>query len=120
MTFFLLFLTSCTDQKALQIKEDTKMRLWFARNTVLLFEQCYKDLNLKEDSTAEESKAALERQKNLCDKYREKETKLLEICSKEIPASINSEHAPNSDEEYEKAKKELLKICSVVEVKNQK
>ena len=33
-------------------------------------------LNLKKDSTAEESKAALERQKKLCDKYREKETKL--------------------------------------------
>lgn len=120
MTFFLLLLTSCTDQKALQIKEDTKMRLWFARNTVLLFEQCYKDLDLKEDSTAEESKLALERQKKLCEKYREKETKLLEFCGKDIPESINSEHAPNSDEEYDKAKKELLKICSVVETKNQK
>ena len=120
MTFFLLLLISCTDQKAQQIKEDTKMRLWFARNTVLLFEQCYKDLNLKEDSSSEESKAAFERQKMLCDKYREKETKLLDICSKEVPPSINSEHAPNSDEDYNKDRKELLKICSVVETKNEK
>ena len=120
MTFFLLLLISCTDQKAQQIKEDTKMRLWFARNTVLLFEQCYKDLDLEKDSTAEESKAALEKQKKLCDKYREKETRLLEICAKEVPESINDEHAPNSDEEYNKAKKELLKICSVVESKDQK
>jgi len=90
MTFFLLLLTACTDQKALQIKEDTKMRLWFARNTVLLFEQCYKDLNLKEDSTAEENKAALEKQKKLCEKYREKESKLLDICREEVPESINN------------------------------
>ena len=120
MTFFLLLLTSCTDHKAQQIKEDTKMRLWFARNTVLLFEQCYKDLELKDNSTEEESKAALERQKKLCEKYREKENRLLEMCSKEIPKSINDDHAPNSDKEYDEAKKEPLKICSVVESKDQK
>ena len=80
------------------------MRLWFARNTVLLFEQCYRDLDLKEDSTPEESQAALEKQKKLCEKYKEKEKRLLEICSKEVPESINDEHAPNSDEEYNKAK----------------
>ena len=120
MTFFLLLLTSCVDQKAQQIKEDTKMRLWFARNTVLLFEQCYKELQLKENSTAEESNLALEKQKALCEKYREKEKKLLEMCANDIPESINSEHAPNSDEEYNETRKELLKICSVVETKDQK
>ena len=120
MIFFFLLLTSCIDQKAQQIKEDTKMRLWFARNTVLLFEQCYKELQLKENSTAEESNRALEQQKELCKKYRTKEAQLLEMCANDIQKSINSEHAPNSDEEYNEARKELLKICSVVETKDQK
>ena len=120
MTLFLLLLISCTDKKSQQIKEDTKMRLWYARNTVLLFEQCYKELDLKDNSSSEEQKAALERQKKLCDKYREKESNLLKICTVEVPASINSEHAPKSDEEYDKNRQELLKICSVLESKIQK
>ena len=96
------------------------MRLWFARNAVLLFEQCNKSLDLKEDSTQQESQAALDRQKKLCDKYHEKEKQLLRMCTEEIPTSINDEHAPNEDQDYKEAKEELLKICSVVETKNKK
>ena len=120
MTLLFFLTMACTNKEATTIKEDTKMRLWFARNTVLLFAQCNKSLGLKEDSTQEESQAALEKQKKLCDKYHEKEKQLINICTKEVLASINSKHAPIDDPEYQEAKDELLKICAVIESKNKK
>lgn len=121
MIIFLILLNiGCSEQKSQKIKEDTKMRLWLARNTVLLYDQCYKGLSLKENSSEEEYRAALANQKKLCEKYQEKESALLKICLQDVPKSINDEHAPIDDQDYADAKNELLKICSVVESKNKK
>ena len=112
--FFLCgYFFACSSEEN-SIKEDTKMRLWSAKNTVLLFEPCHQDLKLKEDSSEEEIALELAKQKSLCEKFHSKKDQLLSWCSKEIPESFANPQAPNGDEEFTKAKSELLKICSVV------
>ena len=113
IVFLCVFFFACNSEGN-QIKEDTKMRLWSARNTVLLFEPCHQDLKLTDNSTQEEIAVALAKQKALCDKFHNKKDQLLSWCTKEIPESFAHPNAPKDDEEFDKAKTELLKICDVV------
>ena len=97
-----------------RIKEDTKMRLWFAQNTVLLYDECFRDLNLKTDTPNEKWKIAFSKQKKICEKYRAKLNQLIEMCSTEIPASLSHPNAPSGDPDFTEVQDNLQKICSVV------
>ena len=110
---FILFLIGCSSDD-INIKEDTKMRLWFAQNTVMLFEPCFADLQLTPDSKQEEIDAAISKQKKLCDKFHEKRVQLFNMCQTEIPTSFSDPRAPNNDTEYLQKKEELQRICAVV------
>ena len=122
MFLFFMIPLACWDNTAKKIKRDTKAHLWYAQNTVLLFDNCHKpskikiNKNIAKENLIEMSHKNTFDSKKSCDKYTSQLKATHEMCTG--PFSDNVEHpkAPNDDPEYVEAKQKMSEICAVIEL----
>lgn len=120
MFLLLLIPLACWDNTAKKIKSDTKAHLWYAQNTVLLFDHCNKPTKVKKDLDKEElinmTKQNTFNAKKSCDKLDPRIDKTHEMCTGDFSDNIEHPKAPNDDAEYVEAKRQMSEICAVIEL----
>ena len=107
-------LLACFQEPSSKIKDDAKAHLGVARNTVLLYSECYKKYKIDRDKEPEKWKRIIKQQGRVCKQYHVKIEELISWCNTIIPAELSHPDAPTDDPEFIQIKEDLEKICTTV------